>query len=99
MTTSADIGSVSTLEREPFSRRHIGPDEADIAAMLKVVGAPSLDALIDEAIPRRIRLPQPLNLPDGQPEHEFLVSLAEVAATRSTSRSSVWGTTTASRRA
>ena len=38
---------------EPFQSRHIGPDAAETAAMLKVVGAPSLDALIDEAIPRQ----------------------------------------------
>ena len=33
--------------------------------MLKVIGAPSLDALIDEAIPARIRRATPLDLPDG----------------------------------
>ena len=47
--------------------------------MLKVVGAPSLDALMDEAIPARIRLKTPLNLPDGQPEHEFLRDLRRTA--------------------
>ena len=50
---------------EPFSSRHIGPDAEETAAMLKAVGASSLDALIDEAIPSRIRLKTPLNLPDG----------------------------------
>ena len=34
--------------------------------MLKVVGAPSLDALIDEAIPARIRLKAPLDLPTAR---------------------------------
>ena len=48
--------------------------------MLKVVGAPSLDALIDEAIPARIRLPTPLDLPHGQSEHQFLRDLREIAA-------------------
>ena len=43
--------------------------------MLKAVGAPSLDALIDEAIPARIRLKQPLNLPQGMSEHHFLREL------------------------
>ena len=50
---------------EPFQSRHIGPDAADTEAMLKVVGAPSLDALMDEAIPARIRLTKKLDLPDG----------------------------------
>src|SRR5213592_4032105 len=49
---------------EHFQYRHIGPDAADAAEMLKVVDAPSLDALIDEAIPSRIRLRKPLNLPN-----------------------------------
>src|SRR5258707_627623 len=34
---------------ESFSSRHIGPDAGETAAMLKAVGAKSLDALIDEA--------------------------------------------------
>ena len=38
-----------------FTRRHIGPSEADISSMLKTVGAKSLDDLIDSAIPAKIR--------------------------------------------
>ena len=48
--------------------------------MLKVVGVSSLDALIDEAIPARIRLSKSLDLPGGQSEHEFLRDLREIAA-------------------
>ena len=33
---------------ESFKARHIGPDAAETDEMLKVVGAPSLDALIDD---------------------------------------------------
>src|SRR2546430_8721020 len=65
---------------EPFQSRHIGPDAEETAAMLKAVGASSLDALIDEAIPARIRLTAPLNLPEGQSEHHFLKELQEIAA-------------------
>ena len=64
---------------EPFQSRHIGPDAEETAAMLKVIGAPSLDALIDEAIPARIRLPKPLNLPDGESEYHFLRELQQTA--------------------
>ncbi|MCL1595690.1 MAG: aminomethyl-transferring glycine dehydrogenase [Actinomycetia bacterium] len=39
----------------PFASRHIGPDDADIAAMLEVVEQPSLDVLIDTAVPEAIR--------------------------------------------
>jgi glycine dehydrogenase len=65
---------------EPFSCRHIGPDAEETAAMLKAVGASSLDALIDEAIPPRIRLKKPLDLPDGQSEHHFLSELQTLAS-------------------
>ena len=49
-------------------------------AMLEEMGAASLDALIDEAIPAGIRLPVPLDLPDGLPEQEFLQGLREIGA-------------------
>ncbi|MGD9905445.1 MAG: aminomethyl-transferring glycine dehydrogenase [Vicinamibacterales bacterium] len=64
---------------EPFVRRHVGPRPADLPEMLATVGAPSLDALIDEAIPAAIRRPTPLALPDGESEHEYLRRLAQVA--------------------
>ena len=47
--------------------------------MLDLVGARSLDALIDEAIPASIRLKRPLNLPPAESEHEYLRRLAHVA--------------------
>ena len=39
-----------------FEQRHIGPDDKQQADMLRVIGMRSLDALIDAAIPRSIRL-------------------------------------------
>ena len=63
-----------------FQSRHIGPDEAEAREMLKVAGAPSIEALIDEAVPARIRLERQLDLPDGLPEHEFLRELRQIAA-------------------
>jgi glycine dehydrogenase len=72
---------------EPFSSRHIGPDAEETAAMLKAVGASSLDALIDEAIPSRIRLKHPLDLPVGQSEHHFLSGLQSLASRNQVFRS------------
>jgi len=48
--------------------------------MLKATGAKSVDALMDEAIPQRIRLKKPLNLPAGQSEAAFLGELRDLAA-------------------
>ena len=70
--------------------------------MLKVVGAPSLDALIDEAIPARIRLTAAAAIcRTGVPEHQFLRELREIAVAQPgrSGRTSASATTTASRRA
>jgi glycine dehydrogenase len=67
-------------EPESFESRHIGPDAADAERMLKTIGAASLDALMDEAIPSRIRLPRALDLPEGRAEHQFLRDLAAIAS-------------------
>src|SRR5437870_1781748 len=71
---------MSIFDPESFQSRHIGPDPEDAAEMLKVVGAPSMDALIDEAVPARIRLPKKLDLPNGQSEYEFLTNLRAIAS-------------------
>jgi glycine dehydrogenase len=65
---------------ESFSTRHIGPDPTERDAMLKATGAASMDALIEEAIPNRIRLRKPLPVPKGQSEYEFLRDLRSLAA-------------------
>src|SRR5579862_8988508 len=62
-----------------FQDRHIGPDAAETDAMLKVVGASSLDVLIDEAIPARIRLTTSPDLPEAKSEYEFLRDLRKTA--------------------
>ncbi|NAZ36072.1 aminomethyl-transferring glycine dehydrogenase [Rubellimicrobium sp. CFH 75288] len=60
------------------NRRHIGPSPAEMAEMLEAVGAPSLDALIDETVPASIRQDRPLSWP-AITERELLGRLREVA--------------------
>ena len=55
--------------------------------MLAVVGAPSLDALMAEAIPSQIRLDDSLGLPDPQTEARFLDELQGIAARNKRARS------------
>ncbi|WP_404927405.1 aminomethyl-transferring glycine dehydrogenase [Mesorhizobium sp. ORM16] len=62
----------------PFSARHIGPGITDVRAMLAVIGVPSVETLISQAVPRSIRLDQPLSLPAPASEAE---ALAELSAT------------------
>ncbi len=65
---------------DTFEQRHIGPDDRQQADMLRVIGARSLDALIDAALPGSIRLKKPLQLPPAETEHEYLDRLRKVAA-------------------
>lgn len=63
-----------------FINRHNGPRENEIAKMLDVIGANDLDSLINETVPASIRLPKPLNLPDGMNEWEYLSHLKELGS-------------------
>jgi glycine dehydrogenase len=62
-----------------FARRHIGPSPDERDQMLQAVGAPTLDALMDEAIPASIRLEAPLTLPPAESEHQYLHRLGHLA--------------------
>ena len=64
---------------DAFVRRHIGPADADIAAMLAAVGADSLDDLMAEALPAAIRMQGPLALGEGISEYELMGRLRELA--------------------
>ena len=77
----ASVPDLGTLEQhDAFLHRHIGPSEAQIAEMLAVVGADSLDHLTAQTVPAAILNPAPLALPDPQPEHAVLERLAAIAA-------------------
>ena len=72
---------------DTFARRHIGPDAAEVAEMLDVLGIDSLDALIDATVPEAIRLDQPLNLPGARGEAEVLAELSNLAGDNEVYRS------------
>ncbi|MBI3220321.1 MAG: aminomethyl-transferring glycine dehydrogenase [Bacteroidetes bacterium] len=57
---------------EKFEARHNAPNAAQIADMLKVVKASSVDELINQTVPAKIRLKKALNLPPAQSEYAFL---------------------------
>jgi len=61
------------------NRRHIGPSPAEMAAMLKVVGAASLDDLIDQTLPSSIRQADPLIWP-AMSEAELIAHMRGLAA-------------------
>lgn len=48
--------------------------------MLKTMGVSSLDELIEKTVPASIRAKQPLNLPEGMNEYQYLQHLSALAA-------------------
>ncbi|WP_226913605.1 aminomethyl-transferring glycine dehydrogenase [Gephyromycinifex aptenodytis] len=63
-----------------FAARHIGPGEHDITAMLEVVGQPSLQALIEAAIPGGIRTDGPLDIEPASDEAAVIDELRGFAS-------------------
>ena len=74
-----------TSTHDGFAARHNGPRPQDVQAMLQALGYPSLDALIDAAVPDAIRARGPLRLPAARTEREVLAALHALAA-----RNQVW---------
>jgi len=66
--------------QEKFQARHIAPNEADTAQMLKAIGVNSLDELISQTIPDKIRLKAPLDLPVAKSEFDYLNTLKQTAS-------------------
>ena len=77
MSSRAPLGELQ--DHGEFCRRHIGPDDAEIATMLAALGVDSVDALLDAAVPESIRRRDPLELPSGRTEREVLTEVRELA--------------------
>jgi glycine dehydrogenase len=71
---------LNTDYQEKFQTRHIAPNSADTAKMLNTVGVNSLDELIEQTIPAKIRLKAPLNLPPAKSEFDYLNTLKQTAS-------------------
>ena len=57
---STSIPSLRDLEQhDAFIARHIGPDDAEIASMLKTVGFDSLEAMTGAIVPASITSSKP----------------------------------------
>src|SRR6266446_977962 len=76
-----------TIDNNSFARRHIGPTEDEVRGMLHEVGFENLDALIDAAIPKNIRLDRPLNLAEAKSELEALAELRAISKKNEVARS------------
>ena len=76
-----------TTEFDSFVRRHIGPNQEEIDAMLAKVGFENLDGLIDAAVPKNIRLDRQLNLPEAKSEIDALAELRAISKKNKVARS------------
>ena len=85
-TQDAQQAEAAPEQREAFAARHIGPDAAEQAAMLAVLGYPTRAALIDAVIPAGIRRRAELELPPGRSEAEALAELKKLAAANRVAR-------------
>src|SRR5215470_9101092 len=68
-----------TIDIDSFARRHIGPNEEEVRAMLREVGFDTLAGLIDATVPKDIRLKGHVNLPEAKSEREALSELRTIA--------------------
>ena len=72
--------SLRSLEHhDAFVERHIGPNDGEIAVMLKVIGHDSLETLTDAIVPASIKSSLPLALPDSMTEVDALARIRAIA--------------------
>jgi glycine dehydrogenase len=62
-----------------FIERHIGPNDSEIAHMLRTVGYDSLEAMTDAIVPGSIKSTAALSLPDAITEEEALAKVRAIA--------------------
>ncbi len=74
------LAELAALEAaDAFVGRHIGPSDADIVAMLRVVGAASLDDVAAKTVPESIRSNRTMELPPAIDEAGVLAELRGLA--------------------
>lgn len=77
----SNVKSLEQLEqKQDFIRRHIGPDAAQVSAMLAELGVSSVEELIEQTVPAGIRLQQGLAIGESRTEVETLSYLKSVAS-------------------
>ncbi|HEV7977759.1 aminomethyl-transferring glycine dehydrogenase [Amycolatopsis sp.] len=68
------------MTSSPFAVRHIGPSDSEQAKMLAECGYPSLEAMVEAAVPTAIRATRELQLPPAASEEEATAELRKLAA-------------------
>jgi len=85
---STPVASLSTLQQtKEFTRRHIGPDTHQTAAMLAELGLGSIEELMAQTVPDSIRLDDALAMEDALSEADALAMLRSLADQNKVNRS------------
>lgn len=74
------------MDRNSFTKRHLGPRPEDVTQMLQTIGVDSVDKLIDETIPKPIRLKALPDIGEGLAEADYLAGLRNYAKKNKTYR-------------
>jgi glycine dehydrogenase len=75
------------IEINSFARRHIGPNTDEVRSMLRELSFENVEALIEAAVPKNIRLNRDLNLPEAKSEMEALAELRAISRKNKIARS------------
>lgn len=67
------------MNTDVFASRHIGITQKDLNPMFETIGVTDMEQLIHETIPDDIKLKEPLHLPEGISEHEFLSHIQDLS--------------------
>ncbi len=79
VNSNASVSLAQLEQTQDFIRRHIGPDETQTQTMLNEMGVESVDALIDEIVPKNIRLAALPAIGNSKTEVQALADLKAVA--------------------
>lgn len=77
MTDSVHLKELQ--QGDDFIRRHLGPREEEAQAMLEELGLNSLDDLVEQTVPKKIQVEQPLAVDSSRSEAETLAYLQSLA--------------------
>jgi glycine dehydrogenase len=87
MPPHGTVHEIPVTSFSSFSRRHIGLTETELEDLVSVIGAESLDALVDAVVPEKIRFKGALGLPEPLSEAEALRQLRSLADANVVSKS------------
>lgn len=67
------------IKKEKFVLRNVGPRKDELPEMLKRVGVDNVDELIDQVIPKNIRLKRDLDISEALTEQEYLGKIRRIS--------------------